>query len=248
MIEQKAKYYFSSYATLERLDYWTLSKIYGNSESFITSNKLNFVSQIGCMHLTGNEILHYPELSKALRNIPEYPVYKKSYAVTKQLKELRGLNFLVAFVDYVKACQADFLEVMNKINAKINNLIYLYGAVKTKPLVTSALKNDHNNCVHSLVINGVIFKFSDRYDRINQNPLIGIDLERLIFCKNFDNEYAVFDAALLNTPYIALRVKKTSKHIGRVIWYNLDEMKVMTAAEINLIKKKGVYQEVKNKS
>jgi len=247
MIEQKVNYSFSNYTTLAGLDYSRLSRAYDNSDSFMGRDQLNFTSNTGCAYLTGNELLQYPELAKALCDFEEYPIYKKSHPVSEELKDLKGLNFLIAFTDYVKICQADFAEEVSRINAKINNLIYLHGAKKTTPAVTGVLKYEHNNYIHSLIISGVTFKLIDRHTSDTKSLLTGIRLSRLIDCAAYDAEYANLDAVLLNTPYIALRVKKSWKHTGRVIWYNLDKMEVVTTAEINAIKKKGHYQEVKNK-
>jgi len=247
MIEQKVNYHLNSYNTLDGLDYRTFRRAYSNSDSFAAHDQLNFKSNIGCAYLTGNELLQYPELAKVLRGIEEYPTYKKSYPVSEELKELKGLNFLIAFTAYVKDCQADFKEEISKINTKINNLIYLHGAEKTTPAITGVLKHEHNNYIHSLIISGITFKLIDRHTSDTQSLLTGIRLSNLIDCAAYDAEYANIDGALLNTPYIALRVKKSWKHTGRVIWYNLDKMEVVTTAEINAIKKKGHYQEVKNK-
>jgi len=245
MIEQNAASYSRNYSTLQGFGYWDLSRPYCNTEHFLGNNHLNFTSSIGCLRLTGNELLHYPALAKALHAIPEYPDYNKIYPVTHTLQALTGLEFFIAFAEYAKVCNADFMQEIATINAKVNNLIYLHGTEKTKPLITEILRRDPpNSTAYGLAINGVDYEFANHR---NTNPSKVIDLNRLIDRRAHNAEYLGFDAVLLNSPYLALRVAKTWKHAGRVIWYDLDKMAVMSTIEINAIKQKGDYQEIKNK-
>ncbi len=237
MIEQKTKSYFSNYGTLEALNYSKLSDAYNNDcDGFMKYDQLNFRAQTGCLYLTGNEVLHYPALAKELLCVWEYPFFKKSYQVSQEVRSLKGLDFLMALVEFVKTCEADFQNEVGVINARINNLIHLHGVNKTKPLITGAITND-NNFVRGLVVNGVPFPFADTYRREKENPLGMLNLRRLVNEKIFDEEYVRFEEAILNTSFFAVRVTKSYKHKGHVIWYNLDKMEIVAQKEISAFKK-----------
>lgn len=245
MIEQKLTSTPNNYSTLQGFGYWDLSRPYYNTDHFLGNDHLNFTSATGYLCFTGNELLQYPTLAKALRAIPEYPQYNKSYPVTDELHKLTGLSFFIAFAEYVKTCDADFAQDVAAINAKVNNLIYLHGVEKTKPIITKILRREPpHEAAYGLMINGIDYQFADYR---NKNLLNVIDLQRLIDRRAYNADYVGFHAVLLGSPYLALRVAKTWKHAGRVVWYDLDKMAVISTAEINAIKKKSIYQEAKGR-
>ncbi|NNM58943.1 MAG: hypothetical protein HKM04_03930 [Legionellales bacterium] len=124
-----------------------------DKDRFINYDGLHFQSEVGCKRLTGNELLFYPELAEKLRLEPHYPTFCQDYDVDKQAS---GLAFLSYFNAHVHACHADFEAKLTEINIRANNLIMLYGQKRYQPIINALDKDERNNAITGLIINGTL--------------------------------------------------------------------------------------------
>jgi len=243
MIEEKIAFPIYSISNYQNIDLWQLSYAYNHSEGFIKQDSLYFEAQVGFLNLTGNELFYYPLLAKTLREVNDYPRLKRKYDAPKALRAMKGIDFLLAFVEFVKKCNDAFENERTLLSTKVNNLIQLYGAEKT-PIIINQLIKKENDSIKGIEINGVAFEFYYAYSSPEQNPVSYITLSRLMAgdVKEQGKDQKVhIEDVIAGTSYMAVRYRKSYQHAGHVVWYDLNTLHRVSIKEINTIRKKRAF-------
>ncbi|MEM2161112.1 MAG: hypothetical protein QXN55_09185 [Candidatus Nitrosotenuis sp.] len=212
------------------IDFHSLrSSSYHTEEGFINYNGLTFNDYVGCQYLTGNELLYYPELAKKIREIKDYPILKRSYAVDCKIT---GKLFFEYFLRYAIDCYQLFQTDLIEASKEVNNLIHLYGEERHTPIIDAILiESGSEGYYHrkKLLINGVVWELDGRSDlKITEY----INFYSLLNIPAADVRYVQLEDAVLGTPFIAVRIRKSWKHKGHVQWYNLDTLKQVSKTDI----------------
>ena len=229
--------YSSNY---RRIDFSTLYHAYNSSDAFIGYDQLNFDAQIGYQNLTGNELIYYPQLAKALRNVPEYPILKKSYKASKDLTKKTGMEFLIAFTEFAKQCHQEFEQERALLSSRVNNYIQMFGMEKA-PVMINGLVRTENGTLIGIEINGIKFELAGRYHYSHKEKKAAecINIDYLVYDeKDQDSQrYRIIEDYIPESPYLAIRYKKY-RQTGHLVWYNLDTLQRVNLKDIKAIKRK----------
>ncbi|MDO8954439.1 MAG: hypothetical protein Q7V63_06295 [Gammaproteobacteria bacterium] len=231
-IKGKETNYNSKYKTV---DFSDLRFGFNNSNNLIGYEGFTLNDYISNEIYTGNELLHYPKLAKALRvSIKEYPTMTRKYQVDK---EVIGLK-LFEYLDHrFKEVVSLFENEQKEASDKIENLVNHFGLAKKMPIIDkiNETKNEWQNWKTGLIINGVEWLFNNEtkdgelFTVVNMRDLLNISYS--------DFEKVELEDAVIGTPFVAFRLGKTWRHTGTVQWYNLDTMQEVKKSDIAKWKK-----------
>lgn len=191
-----------------------MGRAYSAESNLFQDKHLYFVDYVGYLYLSNQELISYPALTMALRQLNDYPIFSKTYTIDQSPC---GSEFMKYFFGFLLESEQDFKTEIALRHATVNNLIYLYGHDKVTPWINGINTSDGIR----LTINGVTWRLLYS-NRDNHGP----DVHRLYICKSFDleNTYKKFDleAFIADTPYLAFRVGKNYQQRGRLTWYSLE--------------------------
>lgn len=199
-----------------------------NERDFLSREGITFEDYVGCMNLTGNDLYCYPTLAKALRELSEYPLLARSYAVNYSIQ---GKSFLKYFYKLYHKSYWNFKQELAQASSKANNLIYLYGQHRQKPIINAVKKYDvyQGKMIDYITINGVEWYVNAPRNYDDKKQTERLDLKALF---SIENEYsALVEAVTINTPFIGIRLKKNYKQKGHVVWFSLDTKAKVSKAD-----------------
>lgn len=214
-----------------------------NTDYFMHHEGITFQDHVARQLMTGNELLYYPQLAKKLREIKDYPILKRSYAVDKTLK---GLEFLKYFYLYSEEQFNNFHLELEQLSNQVHQFIEAHGQERHLPLIDSLDLVKLPGCngkyyleSQALIVHGVKWP-------VNQKPRNKpnhcereteyLDLHRLLNISP-ELEYLYLEDFVANTPFIQIRLAKTWQHKGHTKWYNLDTCQLVSKAEVDHWKK-----------
>ena len=205
---------------------------HANNE-LLQNGDLYFIDHVGYQYMSSQELVHYPELTKALRQLDDYPTFSKKYGVDRNLT---GMDFINYFFKHLIECEQDFRADIAQRHATVNHLIHLYGHQSTLPRITAI----NTTQGLSLIISGVTWRIM--YHNYHEDNHINCLYIGPIFdlCNSFES--FCLSAFIPNSPYLALRLAKSRTHRGRLIWYSLETFKEANVADIK--SKKHLIEEI----
>lgn len=174
-------------------------------------------------------LLYYPELAKKLRNLDDYPILKRSYAVDKTIQ---GLAFIDYFHHHVKACHKDFKTVLHQASMRVNQLIDEHGQKRLTPILT----NETYRKYQPLMIHGIEWSVKGPMNSMNLNFSNCINLHRLFTIPN-KIICVEIEEVMTQTPFMAVRIINKWGDEGDVKWYSLDTRQRVSDSEIKRWKK-----------
>jgi len=212
-----------------KIDFWALWR--GNrhdTDSTISRDGLTFMDYVGKLYLTGTDLLYYPALTQHLRTVKEYPTLTRVYPVDGKIQ---GMAFIEYFFDYALKSFEAFRAELREASSQVDNLIHLYGRDRQIPLIDSIEADDRypNKCYTKVIINGVTWHIGDAYSSWKITEYINL---YKFFSISIDYTCVELEDALPGTPFLALRLRKTYKHKGHVIWYNLNTREPASKTDI----------------
>lgn len=224
MIEQK-KQPSVGFKNYKKIDFYTICHGHGHhnsdSDSFLNRNGITFEDYVGSKYLTGNELLYYPKLSAAMREVTEYPILTRTYAVDEKIS---GLDFIKYFYELVKKCFDSFRAELTLASTEVDYLINKYGMKREIPIIDRIDVEQVNSCYQrkKLVINGIAWHFNqDNFQKLKITEFL--DFRSLLEIP-FDAYRVSLEDAMIGTPFIALRIAKSWHHKGHVNWYDLNTL------------------------
>jgi hypothetical protein len=216
-----------------------------NAFNYSCDRKLVLHSQIGNATFRSHFLIHYPQLSNALRKLKSLTyIFEIELQNFPQLKT-KGLRPIIETMQAFDECVLQPHRIKKSVlDAEINNLVMLYGQEKTIPIYQGSkpyysLKKTHlykrHGCISQQIkLSGVNYYFhliSKRFKPLED--IYELD-ERMLFkpyieaCRlnvmptlvDYGNRIT-FMGGIINTPLIAFHVKKTYKHKGRRFFLDL---------------------------
>lgn len=210
-----------------------------NTDYFLHREGITFRDHVGRQLMTGNELLYYPELAKKVREIADYPMLKRSHKVDKTIN---GLGFLRYFYQYADMQFKNFEVELEQLSKQVDELIDLYGQERYLPLInniefarTPKCNGSYSIAIGSqaIIINNVKWPVSNKKWEEPKNCLRETDYLNLHRFLNISYEikYIYLENFIADTPFIQVRIVKTSEHKGHTAWYNLDTRQPASKAE-----------------
>jgi hypothetical protein len=215
-----------SYRNWKNINYDSLHAV---ANDFLDRHGLTFEDYAGCMNLAGNELYRYPELARVLQELSDYPIFRRTYEINRTLN---GKAFIKYFYKTYNRCYRDFKTELASTSGRINNLIHLYGEQRRKPIINDIDKKEmpQKEIIDYLTINGVKW-FVSFYKNPYQKQVECMDLCSLLAIEAGYCDLIV-EEAIINTPFIAIRLKKDYRQKGHINWYSLDTKEKVSKAEI----------------
>lgn len=201
--------------------------------SYSYPSLLTMRRNIGNATLKAAELIFFPELAKAIRELPslDYDINLnvnsiqglKDRGITNTINALIQLNALIEHDKKSKAI----------LDAKVNNLIMLHGQTKTTPIYQGckpyySLK-EQPECIsiktrtQQIQLSGVKYYFNLKSNRFQNMKKIYELSERDLFdayLKKPDpligySHHIKFIGGIINTPLLAFHIKQSYKHQGK---------------------------------
>lgn len=215
---------------------------FARSSKYVTYDyrKITFEEPIGS-EFCAKDLIYYPILCRNLRKLKQLH-YKTSidFSILKTYKQ-KGLE---AIINCLKNIDDNLLAARKekaKLEASVNNLIYLYGQAKTAPIFYYAKPYFHRNCKTDkgyktntcrLTISGVHYWLNYHSVRFDIMKPLYVMKEHDMLANYFEATkthldspkcYFKFDflGGVLNTPIYAFRVKSDFKHKGKKYYIDL---------------------------
>lgn len=177
-------------------------------------------------------LIYYPELGRQLRKLRTL-----DYEVSLNLKKIessfqKGLASMINSLKLIQAMLYDARCEKAQMDARVNNLIYLYGQEKTPPILRTIKpyfynrRNHYNQTRYILNISGINYYL--HYHGSRFDPLKGLysvtphqllndyfettrhDASAVSPCATTD-----FIGGIINTPIFAFRVRQSFRHRGK---------------------------------
>jgi len=193
----------------------------GDTNWCIHRECIPFQKPVGRQLMSGNALLYYPELTKKLREMADYPILKRCYPVDEKLNSFD--QYL-----YQHTCHRAFKTELNQASLQVNQFIDTYGQQRVVPI----LNNEHYK-EGPLVIHGIEWLIQSQFRLLN--PIRCINLHQLLIVPHWVNLLSI-EAIKTDTPFIAVRIRENWKHEGHVKWYSLDTRQPVSQKEILLWK------------
>lgn len=209
---------------------------------YYENGKLILKEPIGTL-ISAKELIYYPMLCKQLRTM-----HHLTYQVSINLNAIKSYkqNGLAAMLDSLRLIEeALYPHRMEKakLDAMVNNLIFLYGQEKTIPILqeikpyygqTARNYRYQKTFTYQITISGVRYWINYEGKRFNALKSLYVLTEReLLFnyfscCEKelnaFDRSYSLrFLGGILNTPIFIFRVKQSYKHRGKKYYIDLTD-------------------------
>jgi hypothetical protein len=186
-------------------------------------------------------LIYYPELSRQIRKLN-----KLDFDVELNLKNIesifqQGLAAIIKSLNYIQDILHDVRCEKAKLDAQINNLIYLYGQERTLPVIRAIKPWFHNRAnayqhgrTTRYIINisginyylhyqGNRFGLLKRLFTITSHQLLSHYFETTKLDANAISpcEKTEFIGGIINTPIVAFRVKQSYRHRGKKYFVDL---------------------------
>jgi hypothetical protein len=218
-----APHTFSShhYSTLSYRDF--ARKTHYLECELLQNDGLCFMNYVGYQQFSSKDLIFYPELTKALRQLNDYPSFTKKYPINEDLK---GMAFIQYLLNYILECEKDFQSELAKQHAAVNHLIQIYGNHPVRPLILGATKTD----ALSLNINGLNWRMV-QYSHYEKSHIYFLEIDETFDLKRAFQKCQI-EAFIPNTSYLAIRLGASYKHQGKLVWYSLENFKPVNLNDI----------------
>ena len=211
-----------------------------DGQGFITSKGLVFREHINGTYYAGDTLMYYPELVPFIRELTEYPTIERLYPFRTEQK---GMAFIDELFGAIQSAYDSFERELNQAREGLNHLIQQYGTRRYVPIIDSVVKQSRGKriVVESLTIHGVSWEVcTSHLSEDKARSALQLNIYNLLglvhdtYDRNINNAYAFIEVVdvKLDTPFIAVRLAKTFKHAGHVVWYSLDTKQPVTKQEI----------------
>ena len=109
--------------------------------------------------------------------------------------------------------------------------------MKPEPLLITEIEQGYHDTLWSIHINGVKWGFEKTYRSWEKEEILNkIDLSALLNISCYDYEKISLNEAILGTPYIGVRVGKTYHNLGKLTWYDLNDLSIVPIATIRQVR------------
>lgn len=206
-------------------------------DDFISSKRIKFRERVIPQYFRGEQLFYYPELTNALRNLPQevYPYIIREYPFLSD--GLKGLMLFRELMHTIEKSHLAFQSELRPLREEVNRLIARYGNNRYYPII-DAIHGEEPRFAHqtkyysNVTINGVAWGFAfDGYEK-EELALKEISWHSLLQFKYGLYKSIEIADAKIGTPFIALRHRMEYNHKGHIIWYNLDTCQAVKAADM----------------
>lgn len=208
----------------------------------------NYKGQLEFNDLVGTslnlkDLIYYPELIKNLRKQLKTLRFKKVVNLSEfKPKEAKGLNSIIETLKFIENELHGARTEKAKLDSMFNNLIFLYGSRVTAPIFKGVKRYYTNRSYRAHILNISDQKYYFRYKSSRFGDLKHIyELEEYHLLYNFFentkqcNDYGISRVCnftllggIINTPIYLFRVRKSYKHKGRDIYFDLNTFELFT--------------------
>ncbi|USQ15524.1 hypothetical protein J2N86_15985 (plasmid) [Legionella lytica] len=193
-------------------------------------------------------LIHYPQLCKSLRTFErlEYQIEISLHDIPTL--EEQGIDSIIQSLEAIKVKLGDARTQKAKLDARFNNLVFLYGQKETLPILRafkpyyslrrSSYKNDATRA-RKINISGVTYYmryYGNRWNHLkslyelNEHHLLGKYFNETI--QDTEAITKIMKISLIggfiNTPIFAFRAKHHYKHAGKKYYVDLATNKTYT--------------------
>jgi len=230
-----------SYDNYQNFNFETLSDMirqrYSNQDNdFISYSDhqwhMLFEAKTGLQHLSGCNLLKYPELAQVLQKLDNYPILSIKYPLNIK-HNLITYELLRAFAEVIEHAQKDFEAKKAAVDAIVNNYIFIFGQTESAPLyqgATAFVKESEseyryiqNTQATKIIISGATYFLQNNTHYPKPDGLK--DCEMLFLrdiAKTELSPYSIdFIGGIKETPYIEVQVKTNWKNKGHEIWLDM---------------------------
>lgn len=220
-LERRRKINQGRPATTEGLELHDINARFIDSDAGATT----FSMYLECPLFTGHELMFYPELASALRNIADYPIMQRKYSL--ECAEERGTALLCKLSQELPAhCETYAKEYQDRsaeVNALIKRLI-----LRRQPISVEALTSS------KITISGIEYTLCTDYYNSRHFDIRHIVTHDLFDVAGSDNPRYVDIADYIPfSPFVDVRLRKDYSYKGRPNWINLETLKPATPRDRN---------------
>lgn len=217
----------------------------------VSSSKINceyktltLEEPVGTM-LSSSALLYYPVLAKQIRHC-QLLHYRASIDLT--LIETYSQKGLTAIMESLQAINEALFQARTekaKLDAQVNNLLYLYGQTRDLPILQEVKPyfhrtwGSHKKRALRLKISGVYYWLNYRSKRFGELTDLYMLNEHTLLADYFEKTKKEAEAigrccmldllgGILHTPIYAFRVRPTYKHKGKKYYIDLADNKTYT--------------------
>jgi hypothetical protein len=215
--------------------------------------KVKINSETGNASLTSSSLLYYPTLMRKLRQMKDYPTYTAKIIVDEidGIKET-GIESTIKSLRSLDKILNDHRKEKFVLDAKVNNLIMLYGQTKEKPIYNGSkpyykgVRRSYKDGNRLVYISGIKY-FTPRLPEgiyrnkyYTQAPLYRLsDYELLMkqqeenrigYDKYTDASFAYVKGlvgGIINTPILIFRCAQSPEHRGKHYYLDLHTHKII---------------------
>ena len=221
------------------------SRMHDYNAELTYKDDLQISERIGYARLNTAKLIYYPALCQNLRNISEYPAYSISVSVKEIFNENQsGIQGSIEALQSLNEALKAHREQKALLDAKVNNLIMLYGQHETTPIFNGSkphynkydIKNKKKPNRYIIYISGVRYfnypRTTQKYRR--QKSLYELSCHDLLE-KNRKENNSVYGeykdpglkclkalvGGIINTPILIFRSANNYKCKGKYYYLNL---------------------------
>lgn len=169
----------------------------------------------GDLKLTSSELICYPELTKKLRRLPDFPLVKQDYWLDLKFHDHTSRGH---YDDFFKLCFDLFKKKLINQDTQVTHWITRLRSRPSTPII-DAYQLDEQGYIKQCVINGLPWHLSTQ-SAYTGHPAQYLDLHELF---SIDRQLSIqVEDAILGSPLLGLIVRDSKKdHKGPLFWYNL---------------------------
>lgn len=204
--------------------------------------QLEFNDLVGTS-LNLKDLIYYPELTKNIRKQLRTLRFKKVVNLSEfKPKETKGLNSIIETLKFIENELKSARTEKAKLDSIFNNLIFLYGSKVTAPIFKGVkryyTKRSHRSHILNISDQKYYFRYkSSRFGdlkhvyELEEYHLLYNFIENSTQCQEYDISRAynfTLLGGIINTPIYLFKVKKSYKHKGRDIYFDLNTFELFT--------------------
>ena len=183
-------------------------------------------------HYTGNELIYYPALTKKLRELKHYPVLSHTFKVDTKIEGVEALDYLYRRLKY-KITR--FEKSVALSSNKVNQFVKQFGRLRQPVVIHSYSPPDRAKAY--LIINGVEWQVTGiYYNEDTKGAHYNFNLRHFLGEYANESEWVSIVEIIPNTPYLAVKLRKTYGHKGKIKWFDLNTGHEVSSKIIKKIK------------
>lgn len=207
---------------------------------------LYFKDHIGTFRLTGNALLPYPRLAKALRTIPCYPILRVVYELS-ELTALKGLHLLKAYPTIIASHLETFKAEKEKQDRKVDQLVKQYTDQPQLPIITDIKRYIVNNTKNTITLvigdleyavqthlNNSVCQLKDHTHLCKSHCIFNLHW----LLKNRPYMEMAICSAIARTPLLRVICKRTDSHKGTPKYIDINRGELLSITQAKQIARK----------